>query len=709
MSNINVLSIQRHFSEERIIPLWRGISTGLRWNSNSSINRAFSSLEAEDEDSLPDDHTGVQQTEPIQAQLVSTADTNTVEEHSNNEEQERYSRKTPLEHILLRPGMYIGSTERGPPTPSWVISPTIPPPPPASLDNETHTDTIDSQSQPFNTSLHSLHSLEQPLQLVPHETCTVPALLKVFDEILVNASDHRFYRSETTTTTNSAKKKKSSHNKCTRIDVTIDPGSDTHPPCLVVRNNGPGIPVRFYKDEDLYVPTLLFGHLMTGSNFDDDEKRITGGRHGYGAKLTNIFARTFTVETMDAQRRLGFRQTWQDNMKDAQDPVLWELPKSFKPQDEYTMVSFVPDLPRLTSDPEARTLTPDDYAWLCKRVVDIAGCAAGELQVTLNGYDVSMPSFREYVQLYRSPTTAVTTRDEKDISASPPLCVTSVNPRWQIAVGLSHPSPGKGGTSSFESISFVNGMCTSRGGMHVQVVVQQIVRKLQERALKMEPDLAEYLTAGLIRNALFVAVNALIENPSFDSQMKEYLTTSPSHFGSSYELPDSFAKDLIHPVENGGPGILEAILQRAYSRQQSSMLKSWKGSANAKSSRHLLLSIPKLEDAHQAGGPNSPDCTLILTEGDSAKALAVAGLEVVGRATFGVFPLRGKFLNVRVASVHQLETNAEVKALRAILGLDLENEYDTVEDRKTLRYGRVMIMADQDTGTSNMNVYIYLA
>ena len=70
-----------------------------------------------------------------------------------------------------------------------------------------------------------------------------------------------------------------------------------------------------------------------------------------------------------------------------------------------------------------------------------------------------------------------------------------------------------------------------------------------------------------------------------------------------------------------------------------------------------ITGVDKLEDANEAGSKNSEKCTLILTEGDSAKALAMAGLEVVGRDFFGVFPLKGKLLNVREASNKQISEN----------------------------------------------------
>jgi DNA topoisomerase-2 len=102
--------------------------------------------------------------------------------------------------------------------------------------------------------------------------------------------------------------------------------------------------------------------------------------------------------------------------------------------------------------------------------------------------------------------------------------------------------------------------------------------------------------------------------------------------------------------------------------------------------------LPKLSDANNAGTKKASDCTLILTEGDSAKALAVAGLAVVGRDNFGVFPLRGKLLNVREAKHDQIMKNEEIQNIKKIVGLQHNKEYSNVS---TLRYGQIMIMTDQ--------------
>jgi DNA topoisomerase II len=82
-----------------------------------------------------------------------------------------------------------------------------------------------------------------------------------------------------------------------------------------------------------------------------------------------------------------------------------------------------------------------------------------------------------------------------------------------------------------------------------------------------------------------------------------------------------------------------------------------------------LYGIPKLDDANLAGTKSSSECTIILTEGDSAKSLALAGIEVVGRDKFGCFPLRGKFLNVRESNPKQISENPEITNLCKIIGL----------------------------------------
>lgn len=152
-----------------------------------------------------------------------------------------------------------------------------------------------------------------------------------------------------------------------------------------------------------------------------------------------------------------------------------------------------------------------------------------------------------------------------------------------------------------------------------------------------------------IKANLWIFVNSLIENPAFDSQTKETLTSKPVNFGSKCELSEKFMKDIL------GSGIIQTIVGVAKAKEEAKMAKTLNTKKKVK-----LLGIPKLEDANLAGTKDGDKCTIILTEGDSAKSLALAGIEVVGRDKYGVFPLRGKFLNVREANNKQIMENPEI-------------------------------------------------
>ena len=457
---------------------------------------------------------------------------------------------------------------------------------------------------------------------------------------------------------------------------------------------------------------MLFGHLLTGSNFDDtNQKKLTGGRHGYGAKLTNIFSKSFSIETVDVVRQKAYYQQWENNMKHMNPPDIYDLKDldggtgtgAGVDMHDYTRVSFVPDIEKLakggggdsdgtsTSTGTQTCISDEDYAIMCRRVFDVAGCSGGKLKVTLNGHLLPIASFEDYANLFLPPST--TKESDESSSSSGKLCFQRINSRWEVGIGLSN-------SSSFESISFVNGMDTVRGGTHVNAIVQQVTKKIADKVIKDYPELVEIVTPSMVRRHLCVFVNALIENPSFDSQMKENLNTSPSAFGSRYNLSEKFLTLLLQDEKSGGPGIVEHVVRTALGRQQANLINLVGG--NKKRTRRQLLNIPKLDDAHLAGSDKGLECSLILTEGDSAKALAVAGLEVIGRELYGVFPLRGKFLNVRDASITQLTNNKEVKAVCSILGLNFEKTYETQSERDELRYGHIMLMTDQDADGSHI-------
>jgi DNA topoisomerase-2 len=190
-----------------------------------------------------------------------------------------------------------------------------------------------------------------------------------------------------------------------------------------------------------------------------------------------------------------------------------------------------------------------------------------------------------------------------------------------------------------------------------------------------------------VKNAFMVFVKATLVNPSFSSQVKSECTLKPQEFGSKFDPPKSFIKNILRT------SIQKELLALSKFKEMKELKKS-DGTRRSK-----ITGIPKLDDANRAGTADSGKCTLIVTEGDSAKTLAVAGLSVVGRDHYGVFPLRGKCKNVRGASVKQLTDNKEFNDLKKILGLQQDKVYASLSE---LRYGRLMIMTDADADGSHI-------
>ncbi|XP_042515857.1 DNA topoisomerase 2-like isoform X3 [Macadamia integrifolia] len=337
-----------------------------------------------------------------------------------------------------------------------------------------------------------------------------------------------------------------------------------------------------------------------------------------------------------------------------------------KEGENWTKVSFKPDLAKFNMT----HLEKDVVALMKKRVIDIAAYLGKTVKVELNGQRVPVNSFLDYVDLYLQ--SASKTRPD-------PLTriVEKVNERWEICV-----CPLKG---QFQQVSFVNGIATIRGGTHVNYVTDQITNHVMSIVQKKKKNakVQDYT----VRNYLWVFINCLVDNPAFDSQTKETLTTWQSSFGSQCVLSQEFLKKVAKS------GIVESLLSLEDVYQSYDLKKS------DGTKRQRITGITKLEDANDAGGWNSEKCTLILTEGDSAKALAMAGISVVGRNHYGVFPLRGKLLNVREANHKQIMDNAEIQNIKKILGLQHGKVYDSV---KSLRYGHLMIMTDQDHDGSHI-------
>jgi DNA topoisomerase-2 len=477
----------------------------------------------------------------------------------------------------------------------------------------------------------------------------IPGEYKLFDELLVNALDQYIRVKES---------EQEGLMPVKNIKINVDKSTGL----ISVFNDGEGISIEMHEKEQKYIPELIFGELLTSSNYTDGDIKHVGGKNGYGAKLANIFSIQFTIETVDRHKQKKFSMSFYDNKTRKDKPKITNY--TSKP---YTKISYIPDFARFKST----GITDDMMALMEKRAYDLSACTESDVAIYFNDTKIDCKNFERYTELYLGP------------KKEHPRVYERVNHRWEICVALS-PS------LSFEQISFVNGIHTSKGGKHVDYIINQITKKLCDWIKKKKKVVVKQ---NYIKENLIIFIKSTIDNPSFDSQTKEFMTTNKDKFGMKCDISDKFIDQL------SKCGIIEKAIVLAEAKDNKNLKKT-----DGKKQSHIK-GIPKLEDANWAGTKNGKYCTLILTEGDSAKSTAMAGLDIIGRDKYGVFPLKGKVINVRDPSNNKkIPDNAEIVNVKKIMGLKTDHKYMDVE---TLRYGKIMILTDQDEDGSHIKGLVF--
>jgi len=484
----------------------------------------------------------------------------------------------------------------------------------------------------------------------------IPGLINIIEEIIVNAYDNysRINQKNETIKKDKGKGKdrKKYLKKLTEIKININDKGE-----ISVYNDGEGIDIAIHAKEKIYVPEMIFGKLLTSGNFNDKEEKITGGKNGYGAKLTNIYSDYFIVETVDYNRKLKYTQKFSKNLSVIDKPII-EQNYTKKP---YTKISFLPDYKRFKID----NLSSDLISLFEKRAYDLVACSNGLITVYFNNKKIEIKNFNEYISLYIGEQSRI---------------INISNERWKIAVCLNN-------DVKFNQIAFVNGINTGKGGRHVEYITSQFTKHIKNILLKKKKvDVKEQT----IKSNIMCFVISTIVNPSFDSQTKDSLTTVPSKFGSKCEIDIKLAEQL------GELGVFEKSL-KLNDFHNNQLLTKISGKKKNK-----IFDIEKLEDARYAGTKKSNECVLILTEGDSAKTMAVAGISVIenSRDYYGIYPLKGKLLNTRGEGKEKIiYKNKEINDLMKIIGFDITKIY---ENLNSLRYSKILIMTDQDVDGSHI-------
>ena len=520
----------------------------------------------------------------------------------------QYQKKTDRQHILDAPDTYIGSIEKGEQTLNL-------------MENETTIRTRQSSA-------------------------IVDGLYKIYDEAVVNARDHA---------TRMAQNPSPGDHQVSYIDIGISEEG-----VITITNDGNGIDVVEHPEHKLWIPEMIFGHLRTSTNYNKDEKKIVGGKNGFGVKLVFIWSEWGMVETVDHTRKLKYTQYFRDNLTHIEKPSIKKC--TTKP---YTKIVFKPDYKRFG----LAGLNPDMESLFKRRIYDIAAVTPKAIKVKFNGQVIGVKTFPQYVDLYLGG----------DRSESPR--VHEEHPRWEYVVAMSP-------TDEFYQVSFVNGIYTGKGGKHVEYILNQVVRKLcayiqAKKKIEVKPT--------AIKEQLAIFLRCDIENPAFDSQTKDYMNTPVAKFGSSCTVSDK----LVEKIAKMG------VMQAACAISEIKDNKQAKKTDGSKSKS--VRGIPKLVDANFAGTKKSSQCSLIFCEGDSAKAGIMSGLSKEDRNYYGIYPMRGKLFNVRGEKRDKISENKEISEIKQILGLVTGKTYATMDDvTKSLRYGKIIFMTDQDLDGSHI-------
>ena len=530
----------------------------------------------------------------------------------------KYQKKTDKEHVLDNPDTYIGSIEQ------------------------------------ISSNMYIYDEVNK--KIVEKNIDFIPGLYKLFDEAIVNCRDHAIRMEQVIASTSNATNEV--NYPVTNISITIaDDG------IITLTNDGNGIDVSIHSEYGIWIPELIFAHMRTSTNYDKTEKKVVGGKNGFGFKLVLIWSSWGKIETVDAKTGQKYVQEFKNNLNIIEKPTITKCKN--KP---YTSVSFKPDFKRLGL--KEGNFDSDFKALLIRRIFDIAAVTDKSIKVKYNNLklDPDVKDFESYANLYIG------------CKSEHPRLYEKANERWEYTVCLAP-------NEEFTQVSFVNGIHTSKGGKHVEYIVGQLVKKLtlyikEKKHVEVKP--------ASIKEQLMIFVNCTIENPAFDSQTKDYLNTAISNFGSSCDVSTKFIEKLAKMgVMSVACSLTEVKENKAAKKTDGTKCKT-------------IRNIPKLVDANYAGTNKSNECILILCEGDSAKSGIISGLSREDRNIIGVYPMKGKMFNIRGENVSKIAENKEITEIKQILGLEHGKTYSANDVNTKLRYGKLLFMSDQDLDGSHI-------
>ncbi len=475
----------------------------------------------------------------------------------------------------------------------------------------------------------------------------------------------------------------------------IDPGTvkinmDRH--TITVRNGGVPIPVEMHPTEQMWAPQLIFGMLHSSSNYDKSKVRTECGRNGYGAKLTNIFSKKFTVTVGDPHNQKHYYQEWRENMTQRDEPVI----KEGYTGEPFVEVSYTMDFQRFGYE-----YYPDEaFKLYARHAADMSFSV--KVPVSFNGKKLNVQKAKDYARLYLG---AEAVKKSIVYYQWPKGTETVTKAGVERAVN-------KGAVPTIEicavdtpdealNVSFVNGMWTRNGGVHADAAFKAVATSLintvngsgsNKKKKKQSSSKQAKLNLGDVKRHVSMFVSCWLGDPKFDSQSKAMLK-SPT---PKITIDDK----ILQPIMKWD------LVNRLYAELEA---KQFRMSSKTDGKKRRYLTDLKGEDANDAGTTNSHNCTLYVTEGKSAMGFAEKMLSLYdnGRDFIGLMPLKGKPLNVTNASPEQIHENKEIIEIKRMLGLRDRVDYMLDENYETLRYGHLVVLADADIDGKHILGLVY--
>ena len=530
---------------------------------------------------------------------------------------------------------------------------------------------------------NNMHLMDAEGKFYMTNTNQVPALLKCFDEIIVNAVDHA----------------RDPKNKVTFIGVKFNAGR------ITVVNNGKGISLKKQnviidgKTEKMYIPEIVFGVTKTGSNLKKETDNTKAGTNGIGAKIANIHATKFTVKTIT--NKTQFTKTWYNSMSECSDPELTKVDS-----EDYTSINFIPDYEnfkyevveykdRLIPTKEDHDIITD---WLRLRMYYVAAYVGEKVSVKFNDIvvEANTPELfgRHLLNVYSEEIVKDVYTLSGQFKSSHPDCKS-----YPINLSIFMLPSGEKINKKLlpQSISVINGTVSSSGN-HINLLTEKVIAKViakikTAKKSSTKGDTKEIkCTNNEAMGGIHFVMSAAIPGVTWDSQTKNKVNI-PTEYYNSYDLTKKFTGECI----NG-------IYDRFFKQEVKATKK---------------VDHDKYNPARFAGTKKKQHCMLLIAEGDSAVTFLKGGLKenqkdkTIGAPNndyCGILSIQGVLSNVE--KVLKTKTNAEgndvitnvskvidnerfAKVVDAF-GLDYRKKYETDEEVATLNYGKLLLCVDQD-------------